>query len=481
MITRSPQILREYILLTGILILSVLVRLYRIDAPLADWHSWRQTDTSAVTRIFVKEGIDLLHPRYFDLSNIPSGLENPQGWRFVEFPIINALTASVARALPQVSLELWGRLTSIIFSLGAIVALYLLVGRLANARIALLSAAVFALMPFNIYFHRTILPEVPLLSFSLAASYFFQRWLEKARLRDFFTSAVLFATAVLIKPYVAFMGIPLLYLAYHKWGKQLWTRRYLYLYLGIVVVPFALWRLWANEFPEGIPAYGWLLNGTGIRFRPAFFRWIFAERLGKLMLGYWGLVPFALGLIRKPVFKQPWVVHWWFLAILIYMTLFATGNVTHDYYQIVITPPIAILTALGIEHLLHPAKSFTPWLSRLLAAVTLIFGFGFAWFHIRDFFNINHPEIVEAGKLADEILPEDARVIAPYGGDTAFLYQIKRQGWPIGGEIDEKIALGATDYVTVNFDEEALLVMSHCQPVLRFDGFAIVNLRNCSL
>ncbi|MBN3039893.1 MAG: hypothetical protein JW867_02075, partial [Candidatus Omnitrophica bacterium] len=84
---------KEYIIISIIIIIAFTARLYKIDNPLADWHSWRQVDTSAVTRRYIKDGTDLLHPRYDDLSNIPSGLDNPQGYRFVEFPIINGLTA----------------------------------------------------------------------------------------------------------------------------------------------------------------------------------------------------------------------------------------------------------------------------------------------------------------------------------------------------------------------------------------------------
>ncbi len=74
-----------------IVILAFSVRLYCIDFPLADWHSWRQADTSAVSRNFVKSGFDILHPQFDDLSNVPSGKENPQGYRFVEFPFYNIL------------------------------------------------------------------------------------------------------------------------------------------------------------------------------------------------------------------------------------------------------------------------------------------------------------------------------------------------------------------------------------------------------
>ena len=52
---------------------------------------------------------------------------------------------------------------------------------------------------------------------------------------------------------------------------------------------------------------------------------------------------------------------------------------------------------------------------------------------------------------SDQILPKDAKVIAPYGGDTSFLYQINRKGWPILEEpVDNMIKKGATNYVTVD-------------------------------
>ena len=77
----------KYFLLLLILIGAFGVRLYRFDGPIADWHSWRQSDTSAVSRNFVKYGFDILHPKFDDLSNVPSGLDNPNGYRFVEFLI----------------------------------------------------------------------------------------------------------------------------------------------------------------------------------------------------------------------------------------------------------------------------------------------------------------------------------------------------------------------------------------------------------
>ena len=90
------------------------VRLYRFANPIADWHSWRQADTSAVSRNFLKHGFDVLHPRFDDLSNVASGKDNPNGYRFVEFPIYNIFQANFYKMIGVFTLEEWGRLVTIL-------------------------------------------------------------------------------------------------------------------------------------------------------------------------------------------------------------------------------------------------------------------------------------------------------------------------------------------------------------------------------
>src|SRR5690606_8497833 len=105
------------ILLPLFFIFGFVIRLYGFTSPLADWHSWRQVDTSSVSRNFVQNGFDLLHPTYHDLSNVPSGKDNPQGYRFVEFPIYNTLQAGGYIVFGIFTLEQWGRLVTILASL----------------------------------------------------------------------------------------------------------------------------------------------------------------------------------------------------------------------------------------------------------------------------------------------------------------------------------------------------------------------------
>jgi len=478
-------------ILALILIIGFFVRLYRINAPLGDWHSWRQADTAAVTREYVQNGIDLLRPRYMDLSSIPSGKDNPQGWRMVEFPVVNGLAAGIIREIGGIreiegigELVVWERLVSIVFSLGSIVFLFLIAGRLSGERVGLIAAAVMAVLPYNIYYSRVILPEVPLVFFSLAALYFSVRYFLSDKHSvisvSFWLSAGCAAIALLLKPYAIFLAFPILYLGWKQCRTDLLKSIKSYVWLALVILPFLLWRVWISQFPEGTPAFTWLLNGNGIRFKGAFFRWIFADRLGRLILGYFGLFPLGIGLIVKPTDKEGWFYRWWGLGILAYLTVFATGNVQHDYYQIITIPIISIYVAKGIDWLLKPPPAISRSASYGAVAVTILFTLAFGWFHIRDYFNINHPEIVEAGRAADRVVPPAARVIAPYDGDTAFLFQTNRKGWPIGGAIDDKISKGATHYASVRFDEETRELMEKCQVMVKTEKYVIIDLGKCS-
>ena len=123
MITRFKK--KSVIILIIILLAGFAVRFYRFDNPVADWHSWRQADTAAVARNFIEHGFDLLHPRMNNISNVQSGLDNPQGYFFVEFPIYNATYAGLYKVFGGFTLIEWGRIVTMLASVFAGLFLYL--------------------------------------------------------------------------------------------------------------------------------------------------------------------------------------------------------------------------------------------------------------------------------------------------------------------------------------------------------------------
>lgn len=469
-----------YFLLFIILVAAFAVRLYKIDNPIADWHSWRQADTASVTRLYIKDGIDLLHPRYHDVSYLQSGKFNPEGWRFVEFPIFNVIHASLVQTFPVFSLEKWGRLLSVFSSLISIVFLFLIGKRFLGKFGGLLSAFFFAFLPFNIYFSRVILPEPMAVAFALASLWFFVRWFDESKLIYVAGSAILFSIAMLVKPYIIFYGIPLFWLAGQKfdWNLTKMSRsKSLWVFFIVAFAPVFTWRVWIRSFPEGIPFYKWVFDNDGIRFRPSFWRWIFGERIGRLILGGWGLVPFVSGLLA-PSGKHEQGFVWVFAGgMLAYVSIIASANVRHDYYQTLIIPAIALVLARGVACLWNSNFLLQP-ATKIATISLMIFTLAFPAYEARELYKINHPEIIRAGEALDKIAPPGAKVVAPYNGDTAFLYQTKRVGWPYQtNSIEELVTLGAGYYISVNLnDPQTQDVMRKYEIPVQNDEFVIVDL-----
>ncbi len=438
-------------ILVLILIGGFLVRLYRFDSPIADWHSWRQADTSSVSREFVEKGFDILHPKYHDLSNVPSGIDNPEGYRMVEFPIYNIKQAFLFKTFGFFTLEEWGRLVSIISSVFSSLFLYLIVARKSNKMLGLLSSFFYAFIPYNIYYGRTILPDTLMVAAILGGVYFFDLWIGKSiKLKTkstiYFLLATIFtASAFLLKPYALFFTLPMIVLSYQKWGWGFLKKWQLWLFAILTVTPLAFWRIWIMQFPEGVPAGKWLLNGNGIRFRPSFFRWIGYERIIKLISGYLGVVILFFGIWKIRMLKEWIFLSSFLISSIFYVTVFATGNVQHDYYQILIMPSLSIIFAIGSFYL------YKSTLGKVILLTCIFCLFYFGWNQIKDYFNINNRSIIAAGMAVDRLTPRGAKVIAVYDGDTSFLYQTKRKGWASQqNSVEEMVEKGADYMILVN-------------------------------
>lgn len=471
----------EYILLFLIILGGLLVRLYKINNPVADWHSWRQADTASVTRIYIQKGINLLVPRFNDVSSIQSRILNLNGYRMVEFPIYNAIGALATVHLGHLSLEVWSRLLTILCALTTSLFLYLIGKRFLGSWGGILSAFFYLFIPFNIYFTRVILPDPMGVTFGVIALWAFIRFYDDFGDAYLYISAIFMALMLLIKPYLGFYFFPVCYLAINKFGlknilkdRKLITKGILYLLISFV--PFVLWRWWESKFPAGIPLFWWAFNGNGIRFHPAYWNWVFGERLGHLILGSLGVVPFIFGVFNTK--NKNFFIHWFLIGALFYVVLVADANVMHDYYQILTIPAIALALASGSVYLWNQ-NIFNKVLSRGILAFSIFIMLVTGWFQVQGNYAINHPEILAAGAEVDRITPKDALVVAPYDGDTAFLYQTKRSGWPvIDNSIDNIIKEGASYYVSVDLGSaDTKMIESRFTTVEKNEKYIIVNLR----
>jgi hypothetical protein len=468
------------LLLIPIVIGAVFVRTYRIHNPVADWHSWRQADTAAVSRNFVKDGFNPLFPQYDALNPLnETGQPNPHRYFFAEFPLYNILTY-VAYTNFGIHEE-YARMISIFFSCLTVIFLFLLVSHYSSKRVALLSSFIFAFLPYNIFYGQVILPDPMYIFFSVTTLYLVSKWLEKDSIFLMVLSGLSATLAILEKPYALVLVIPIAYLFYKKWGWKMVKKWGIFVFAAIALVPFLWWRHHINQHPEGMFGTTWLFNQGNIRFTGAYFRWLLYDRLNRLIFATGGFVLFWIGIISGQRKKEGYFYLAWLLGIFAFFVVIAKGNVTHDYYQMPIVPIGCVLVALGFDFLLtHGIGHIRRGISIIVGISLLMMMFAFGWYEVRGYFNINHPEIVEAGKAVDRLLPKDAIVIAPYDNDSAFLYQTNRHGFTYGGDkIPQYIKEGATHLVSVNFDDTTNYWMGKCSVVEKTNTYVIVDLRLC--
>ncbi|MEN9328243.1 MAG: hypothetical protein RI947_1051 [Candidatus Parcubacteria bacterium] len=475
----------DSVILTLFLVVALGARIYGLNFPLADFHSWRQADTAAVARNFAKDGFDLMHPRYDDLSSIQSGIENPQGYRFVEFPIYSAIFATLYKYVPVMSLEAYGRLVTALFSLTIIAVIYYLSLKESGRLTAIVAAGVYSIFPFFVFFSRVILPETTALAFACMSIFFLYlfsegRWGKKSYVW-FILSLIMFALSVLVKPPAVFYGFALLYLFIRKYQFDVIKKFSFYIFFIAAMIPFAMWRYYILQFPEGIPPSDWLITSVNtyeglknIFFRPAFFRWIFFERLGMDVFGVYLSVFFILGAIQK---VPRLFLHAILFSAAVYLFVFQGGNVQHEYYQTILLPPIAIMIGLGVTFIIRNQKIF---FNQLVVYSAIVFAFAlsfyFSLYRVKDFYHYPE-ELPQVANIIKTLTKPDDKIVTDRLGDTTLLYLTERKGAPaIYHDPPELKKLGYNYLATLNKELIDKLKSENYKVMFENDKFALFAL-----
>ncbi|MBQ6154434.1 hypothetical protein IJI99_00965 [bacterium] len=105
-------------------------------------------------------------------------------------------------------------------------------------------------------------------------------------------------------------------------------------------------------------------------------------------------------------------------------------------------------------------------------------GWYLAWNQVKGFFNVNNWNQVRLGVKAQEILPEEALVIADSKtGDTNFLFQTRHRGWPDSLELESYIEQGAQYLLATDTDDFYHYLLAHYSLVYQDEDGYIFNLQ----
>ncbi len=437
-----------------ILLIAIVLRLRFITSPIVDFHWQRQIDTAAVARSFYEEEMNIFYPRSIVRGDTPGYVE-------MEFPIYPFLIAIFYKVFGVH--EIIGRIVSTVFAAGTAIYLYLIAKQLIGEKGALFSVALFAFAPLAVYFTRTYQPESMYLFFATTSFYYYNRFLDHGRNKDFVLTTFFLAVAALLKiPIMLVLFFLYLVLGLQKKGFSMFRDLKIWGIAVFSVIPALLWMWHAENLYEmtGLSWSRWLMR------KEAFFRldWFMQPKYWDVVikqrfyqdLTIIGLLFVIAGLIISMI-KRRWLfVFFGNLGFLIYFFLFMRANFAHHYYQLIGILPAALAAGLTGEYLFSKLRLKERSKTLLLLANLVIFLVAgiIDYFYITKNWYVTFDPFIHAGKaLASVSKPKDLVVTVNEFGMPEILYFAHRKGWNIGGipEIEqiEKFSKKGAKYLCV--------------------------------
>ncbi len=395
-----------------------------IDAP----HDWRQCDTAWYIHDFYQNGIDLLHPAvcWMGASDTLA----------LEFPLPEAVVAAIYRVFGE-SVPV-ARLVFLCFFGGALWYFFQTADLLFGRSTAQWATLVYLALPLSIFYSRAIHIDFAVLLAAHAMLYYFLLGIEKRRWRYMLLSGLAAAAACAIKaPYAFYFALPMGYFAVQKKALA-WLLR-----TGVFYVPallaFGLWQYHVNRINSASPDLGYILHyhkmtqsaswyfGTLKQRLNPYSWWILLQRGTLEVAGIGGLAFFLLGWRRLNQLPNWRFLLFWMVGLVAYMLLFFNLNFVHNYYQLPLLAPVAILCARGLQTAASGKSWFLYGFFSLLLAVNVAYS-------ERYYFKIS-AEHVEIGRLIRENTADSALVIVTYRDldcrNPKILYRARRRGWSV--------------------------------------------------
>jgi 4-amino-4-deoxy-L-arabinose transferase-like glycosyltransferase len=418
----SPPIQRyELFLLCAILACGLGIRLIEISQPFIDAWSWREADVAMIAENFSRTGFNIFYPQVNWAGNAP-------GYVGTEFPLVSFIAALLYSLL---GVQDWiGRSVSVLFYAISLPFLYLLVRRISQASGALVAVAIYTLTPLSIFASRAFMPDMATLSFSIMALYLFGVWLERQpRATLFIAMSLATCLALLIKLPSILIGIPMLYMAWEKYGARCVLRRELWAFAACSLVGPLAWYIHAYSISLSHVPYHFFGSG-GIAIES--LDWYVGILYRTVTTGLTPLVVVAMlvGIFVPPRVPFGRVFHWWLLAIIVFTVAVGPGN-RHPWYQLPMAPVAAALAGMGYDFAMHRWTALTrsktlPIVSTCLFFAVLTY---LSYIYVTPLYAHQHPWMWSLGRELDRSTPPEVLVIIADYGDPRVIYYSKRKGW----------------------------------------------------
>jgi 4-amino-4-deoxy-L-arabinose transferase-like glycosyltransferase len=445
---------------------AVLLRLYHIHDPLLDHPAWRQGDTASIARNFATLQYNIMYPQTNYDGPPPNYVE-------LELQIVPFLAATLYKIFGVH--EIFGRLITLVFSVGTVAVIGYFGRWLFSSAIAGLAAAFFfASFPGSIYYGRTFTPDTAMVFFLTAALYVVTRLVIEDEVfgqRTLARATALLTLAYLAKP-VAVAGIvPVIGVLWERVRSGRTMRPTAMLVL--LVVPLLILWLYDTRVSQ-IAEWHWASGITALHVIPAlkdaFTSWSgfvlkltqFREVLGMLRDTMLGSIPFVLTILGFIALiwteaRSKALLWGWLMGGLAYTYVVVTVERV-DYYMYLLLPLCALVIGALIARFVAwvgtvdaaPAARYAILALVPVVALTTVIQARAA---VAPYYGYNKQVYRNAVFLNHTLDPKALVVIGHYGPDV--LYYINRYGWEedpaLWTPFDEESAIrkGARYYISI--------------------------------
>ncbi len=439
--------------LLAILSLALLFRLYRVDVPLVDGHSWRQVTNADIARHFAESTWNLFAPQVSWGGQV--------GIVGMEFPLLHYAIGLWWRAFGES--EESARVITIAFSMASVALIYVLGRDLFSLAVGRGAAFLLAIAPSTVFFGRSVLSDTPMVTFSIAALLAWHRALATPSPARLAIATACTALAGLVKLPGVIVGVPIVALAWRhrRWG--LFRDRHLLIGGVTSVVLIVAWYWWADRIAEttgltqaifrpsgrygpelGLAesAYATVSHWTtATRLRDPQFYWEMVDRFWTLHLATLGFVGALIGWWLARGERYTIVLDAWLAAGLLLLVGSAEGQFWHQFHQLPLIPPLAMFFGIAAAPLF--SRVHVPaWSLRavgvtvcLVVAAVMAFRFSGVLQHLYRRDTLQMHFVIIGEEIRSITRPEDMVVSVDYdtGGTNSpmSLFYAHRQGWSV--------------------------------------------------
>jgi len=443
-----------------ILVLGLLLRLQYLELPMAEAHRWREITNADVARNFYERSMNIFRPQV----NWGGAVAPYVG---MEFPLMHWMVASLYWIVGEEAIV--GRLVSMAFSVATLWAIYLLGTWLFGKETGRAAAFLMAVSPSAVFFGRFFISDTPMLFFSVAAVLAWVVYLDTRSTAACVAGSVCAGLAFLVKIPAIMILAPI---AWAAWESKRWAAlkdRGLMLGLTAAVAAAGLWYWYADIVfhRSGLSESIWHPSGSyappissaaGPFLRishwatptllrdPNFYQQIIVTRSWVLHLTPAG---FILGLFSLlALWRRPRrrILDVWLGVVLLFIVVAANGNRHHEFHQLPILPPAALLAALAAAPAFDGAwlranggRVFGVLGSAATLLVVALLSFKYSGV-TQNFFRPDRLDMapIRAGRSIESVVEPSALLVTveydEYGNNSPILlYWAHRRGWSFDG------------------------------------------------